>query len=77
MQGRIQDAKLGVAQMHWKNWKKIGGGGGDCINYYEYYNYYSIYLKYDVFQIRFLLQYCISLAPLYSIAIKKSYLEKF
>ena len=41
-QGRIQDSKLGVAQMHWKNWIKksgwrgwgvgvgvgLGGGGG-------------------------------------------------
>ena len=27
-QGRIQDLKLGVAQMNWKIWKAGGGGGG-------------------------------------------------
>ena len=27
-QGRIQDLKLGVAQMDWKIWNTGGGGGG-------------------------------------------------
>ena len=50
-QGRIQDLKLGVAQMDWKIWKPGGGGGGNCINY----KYFVIYIfKYDICQIGFL-----------------------
>ena len=47
-QGRIQDLKLGVAQMDWKIWKP---GGIDCINISLY---IYIYIKYDICQIRFL-----------------------
>ena len=32
-QGRIQDLKLGVAQMDWKIWNTGGGGGGGGISY--------------------------------------------
>ena len=48
-QGRIQDLKLGVAQME-MDWKNRGDG----------LIFYSIYLKYDTFQIRILIQYSIS-----------------
>ena len=56
VQERIQDLKLGVAQMDWKSWKPGGGGGGGGATFYSIY----IYIKYDIFQIRFLEQYSIS-----------------
>ena len=34
-QGRIQDMKLGMAQMDWKNWKP-GDGGALCYIYFKY-----------------------------------------
>ena len=54
-QGRIQDLKLGVAQMEWGSGVWGGWGGG-------------VYFNYDI-QIRFLLQYCI-LRTLYNIVLK-------
>ena len=52
-QGRIQDLKLGVAQMDCKIWKRGGqggggggGGGGErCCVVYKYYKYIDILKK--------------------------------
>ena len=69
-QGRIQDFKLGVAQMDWKKWK----GGG--LNYFKY-DYYSIeisntiLIKHDLFNI-----FVYILSPLYNILIKKKRIWK-
>ena len=49
--------------MDWKIWKPGGGGGGGIVEIYLKYDYIFllyIYLKYDKFQIRFLVQYSIS-----------------
>ena len=63
-QGRIQDLKLGVAQMEWGSGVGgLGGGGG------------GVYFNYDI-QIRFLLQYCI-LRTLYNIVLKHLIWKKF
>ena len=74
-QGRIQDLKLGVAQMDWKIWKP-GGVLHKYINISKY-DYYRRYIYY-IFQIKFLIYCSISLAPLLiRYCNKKSYLEKF
>ena len=79
IQGRIQDLKLGVAQMDWKfgevqmDWQmdwKIGkkGGGvewGCIVNIFQMYDYHSIFYYSTV--------HLIGLQQFY---IKKSYLEK-
>ena len=61
-QGRIQDLKLGVAQMDWKIWgganglengkKKTNGGIVNIFQIYDYHSIYisiTIYFKYDFF----------------------------
>ena len=74
-QGQIQDLKLGVAQWIGKFWKPEGGY---CIDTFKIrLHYYSLYLKYDILQIRFLVQYLYLKPPyLYNIVIKKAHLEK-
>ena len=45
-QGRIQDFKLGVAQMDWKIWKPGGGGGGGGGVLHKYIKNTSIIVTY-------------------------------
>ena len=72
-QGRIQDLKLGVAQMGWKILKPGGGGIWNTITYFIVYISNTIYFKYD-----FKYNILYHKAPyLYNIVIKKSYFEKF
>ena len=44
-QGRIQDMKLGMAQMDWKNWKP-GDGGGRYVIYISNTNDALAYIDY-------------------------------
>ena len=80
-QGRIQDSKLGVAQMDWKIWKPGGAGGGSHISQI-YYDYHNISFNYDTFQNFKYYDFFITtilyiLSPLYYIVLKKSYLKFF
>ena len=74
-QGRIQDSKFGVAQMHWKNWKKKSGGIISIITNIIaiiVYIWNTMYFKYAFF---ITILYIFS--PLIQYCNKKSYLEKF
>ena len=53
LQGRMQDSKLGVAQMDLKIWKAGGGGGGGGGGgVYEYISSTIVIIRINVFQIR-------------------------
>ena len=78
-QGRIQDLKLGVAQMDWKIWKAgVGKGWGYCVNIFQIYVSWYVHFNYDVFQMRFFIAILyIYKAPLYNNIVLKILFEHF